>query len=478
MATQSAPLVPSTYAGRAARGVRAAVGGSLAAGRTPRALVVALALFLVVNFARAHEGFYFLLPLHLAQVTGIPLILLALAKLPREQLRAVLSTRPGRCVLFIGAMMVLSVPLSIWPGHSVAYLRSTAPISYMMFVTTAAVLVDRQAIPLVLRAEVLAAASGAIRMQLPGAPVYMEGGIPRALFGWTYDPNDTAVLFLVTIPLAIYLATRRGAARWLWYGVALIMVLAIVRTGSRGGMLGMGAMLGALVLLSPARQRARLMTAGAAAAVVFVGAVQANPVLRARFASTFETDYNQTATNGRIEIWKRGMYYMATHPATGVGIDNFTVAELRIGSGLKQQQGITDRHMFTAHNSLVQIGAELGVPGLLAFLGMVATAAAGLWRIRSRASASGEAAADDAALASSVLTSITGLFAGGFFLSLAYSPMTYFTYALAAAVIARGVRAIDNNQTGAVVVTRPTGRRGGLWRPQLIAGSSAQRPLW
>jgi O-antigen ligase len=452
------------------------------AGATPRALVIALAAFLVINFARAHEGFWALAPLHLAQVTGVPLIILAATKLPRAQLRAVMSTAPAKWMMFIGLMMILSLPLSIWRGHSFAYLRDTAPISYMMFATTAAVLIDARAVPLVLRAEVLAAATGAVRMHLPGATVVMEGGIPRVLFGWTYDPNDTAVLFLVSIPVALYLANRPGARSLVWYAAALVMVVSIVKTGSRGGLLGMGAMLAALVLLAPPRQRTRLFGAGFVAALAFLFAVQSNPALRARFGSTFEKDYNRTATNGRVELWKRGMHYMVTHPVTGVGINNFSVAELGIGTELKKQQGITDRRMFTAHNSFVQVGAELGFPGLLAFLAVLATSARGLWRIRRRAVRDRESARvlDEAALASAVITSIVGLTVGGFFLSLAYSPMTYFTYALAAAVIARaaaqgaaGVGALAAGDVPvAAVARRRAGRRGGIAFAHQTAGAA------
>jgi O-antigen ligase len=461
-------------AGAPRPGLSARLSGAVAAaGATPRVLVLVLAAFLVVNFARAHEMVPQLAVLRLGRLSGIPLVFLALQRLPRRQLRGALRTGPGRGMLFIAAMMLLSVPFSIWRGNSFGYIKGTGLISYIMFVTTAGVLVDRAAVPTVLRTVTLAVAAGATRMLLPGAPVYMEGDIPRALFSYTYDPNDTAALFLVCIPLALYLANRAGARAWLWYGSALVMVLGMVRTGSRGGLLGLGAMVATLVVLAPPRLRGRLCGAAAAAVLAFGVVVQGNAELRDRFMSTFsseQTDYNYTAANGRIEIWKRGLRYMVTHPLTGVGIANFTTAELVIGSEIKRQKGIYSKHMFTAHNSLIQIGAELGIPGFCAYLFVFGSAMAGLLRVRRRALAAARgglaAALDTGALASAVMTSLVALFVGGMFLSLAYSPITLFTFAMCAALIAAAPAALSTAAGGAAAAPaappRPPGRRGGL----------------
>lgn len=462
-------------AGLGARPAGHATAGPGFGGHTPRPLVLALAAFLAINFARVHEGFWVLAPLHLGQVTGVPLILLALTKLPRDQMRAALRTGPGRGMLFIGLMMILSIPLSIWIGNSVAYVRSNAVISYIMFVTTAAVLVDRGALPVVLRTEVLGVAVGAARMFLPGARLFMEGNTPRYLFGWTYDPNDTAVLFVVTIPIALYLGNQRGRwyVRLVWYAAALLMVMGIVRTGSRGGLIGLGAMLATLVLLAPPRHRVRIIGAGVGAALVFGIGVQRDPILRERFASVLDSsgqDYNYTSVNGRVEIWKRGVYYMVTHPLTGVGIDNFRVAEMGIGAELKRRKGVEDYHMFTAHNSLVQIGAELGFPGLIAYLFVVVSSIWGMVRVRRGAIAARRRTgvdSDDAGLASAVVTALVGVFVGGLFLSLAYSPMTAFVFALSAAVIAGAGTGGPGPVAGvshASAAVRSPKRRGGLAR--------------
>ena len=410
--------------------------------------MVTLAAFLVIAFARAHELFSFLIPLRLGKLIGLPLLIVAYQRLPRAQMRAALRTGPSRGAMAVGVMMLLSVPLSIWIGNSVGYLKSTAYVTVITFVVTASVLVDRRAIPAILATEVIAVGLGATRMLLPNPPTVFEESAPRVFYGYSYDPNDCAALFLLTIPLALYLAGRLRKTRLVWYGLAMIMVGALVRTGSRGGMLGFGALVATLAVLAPPRQRARLAGAAAAAVIGFGVLVSQNVSLQARFASTFDSsqsDYNYTETNGRIEIWKRGLYYMATHPVTGVGIANFMTAEYQIGSELKAAKGITDHHMLTAHNSEIQIGAELGIPGLAAYLYMLGSAMRGMWRkrrqgiaARKRLGASAPSVEDEVALASAVLTALVAIFVAGSFLSLAYSPITLFACALAAGVLAGG----------------------------------------
>lgn len=412
--------------------------------------MVTLSAFLIIAFARTHELFSFLMPLRLGKLIGLPLVIVAYQRLPRAQVRVAMRTGPSRGAMAIGLMMLLSVPLSIWIGNSVGYLKSTASITAITFLVTASVLVDRRAIPVVLGTEVIAVGMGAARMLMPNPPTVFEGDAFRIHYGFTYDPNDCAALFLLTIPLALYLAGRLPKYKLIWYVLAAVMIGAVVRTGSRGGMLGFGALVLTLGVLAPPKQRIRMAGVGLLAALAFGGLVSQNAALRARFASTFdssESDYNYTETNGRIEIWKRGIRYMVTHPVTGVGIANFMIAEYQIGSVLKAERGITDRHMLTAHNSPIQIGAELGIPGLFAYLYMMGASARGMWRKRRAGIAArvrsgpgpGTAALDnEVALASATLTALIAIFIASMFLSLAYSPITLFACALAAGVIAGG----------------------------------------
>jgi O-antigen ligase len=87
-----------------------------------------------------------------------------------------------------------------------------------------------------------------------------------------------------------------------------------------------------------------------------------------------------------------------------------------------------------AHNTYVQAGAELGFPGLLLLLGMIATAFMSLQRAARRALRASPGGSEVSRLAQSLMAAIVGFAVGAFFLSLAYADMLYMLIALTIAL--------------------------------------------
>src|SRR5207245_416927 len=141
---------------------------------------------------------------------------------------------------------------------------------------------------------------------------------------------------------------------------------------------------------------------------------------------------NRTGETGRLQIWQRGIGYMFTHPVLGVGAYNFGVAEGTISPLARLQEYNIGVPWSAAHNSFVQVGAELGIPGLLLLLTAIASALATLRRA-ARAKPRGPAGPrPPPPLAQALMGSFIGFVVGGFFLSLAYSDMFYTLLGLAA----------------------------------------------
>src|SRR5678815_3555338 len=84
-----------------------------------------------------------------------------------------------------------------------------------------------------------------------------------------------------------------------------------------------------------------------------------------------ESDYNRTDETGRVQIWKRGIGYMLSNPLLGVGAGNFPAAEGLLSPFAQRQQFGVGVRWSAAHNTLVQVGAELGVVGLVLFVALV-----------------------------------------------------------------------------------------------------------
>src|SRR5438128_1701254 len=99
-----------------------------------------------------------------------------------------------------------------------------------------------------------------------------------------------------------------------------------------------------------------------------------------------------------------------------------------------QERGIGVR-WGAAHNSFIQVGAELGIPGLLLFVGVIASALASLGRLARNARRTGPAGMGVSRLAQSLMAALVGFVAGAFFLSLAYADMLYMLVALAIALV-------------------------------------------
>ncbi len=235
----------------------------------------------------------------------------------------------------------------------------------------------------------------------------------------SYDPNELAALCSFSLAFALGNLRARGLLnRGIGLAAAAVAVLIILRTGSRGGAIGIGVVL-LLTLLSLPRT---WIIPGLLLAVVASagGWAVAPPTFKERVLSigSLNEDYNANSYGGRKAIWTRGLSYLTDHPVTGVGISNYSEAE---GQALA---AIGKRGLwYNAHNMFVQIGAELGVPGLLLMLALLAGAFKTAWT--AWASREGTIAYPEAlvALASFVTT--------GLFLSLAYSEMLAFVAGIA-----------------------------------------------
>jgi len=238
-----------------------------------------------------------------------------------------------------------------------------------------------------------------------------------------YDANDFATLAVTAIPLALYfvLSAQRPLVRAAAALSIAVLIPGFLRSGSRGGFIAFVVMLAFLVMrYRGIPLRVRLVVA-AAVAVAFL-AFATDKYWDQMTTIGSDTDYNMTEESGRINIWRRGVGYMFDNPMFGVGPNNFPVAEGTLSPFAARAQMGRGVRWNAAHNSYVQAGAELGIPGLLLFLAVIASALLALRRAGRQGGG---------ALSSALTASLLGFVVGAFFLSLAYSEMLYTLVALA-----------------------------------------------
>jgi probable O-glycosylation ligase (exosortase A-associated) len=167
------------------------------------------------------------------------------------------------------------------------------------------------------------------------------------------DNNCVAISLVTCTGLAFFLGLHVQSwwQKAVGFGAAALMAHAILFSFSRGGMLALVITGVAAFLLIPKRPSYYVIFALAVALVVRL----AGPAVIERFSTTFvEAGQRDESADSRIRLWRACWDSMKKHPF-GVGPNHFPL--------------IADRYGFRrgkeAHSVWLQIGAELGFPGLL-----------------------------------------------------------------------------------------------------------------
>lgn len=210
-----------------------------------------------------------------------------------------------------------------------------------------------------------------------GPPTYTIDGITRA-FGSFGAPNPFALWLELTVPpvlaIAVVLWTHPVAvppfARLVVSFAAMSGVAALLLTQSRGGYLGLLAIAFVTgLLLLPQRIRGLGLVALAIGVIALLligpsrvgfGRLSGNAL---GLDSSVAISTENFAARERYAHWQAGWSMMAGNPWTGVGAGNFDARYREYTSVWRFR--IPRGH---AHSSIVQAGAQAGLPGLAAYL--------------------------------------------------------------------------------------------------------------
>ncbi len=413
------------------------------ASRSEMAIAPFLGLYLGYAVVRLPEVFSFMeIPKGPMTMMLIFLAMLGIATPPEAWKLIWAQSKALRLATIILGIVLVTIPIGIWPSGSLDFLRQRYLIAFVVFLACLVFLRDRRTMRVAAALFVLsvtAVSANVLQTYDPNAVVLNEDGDPidpeviaarpelrrLAVVGIGLDSNDFGAIIVAAFPLALWLSVGSAGRRLFWTGMAGVMVLALVPTQSRGSMLGLLA--SATVLIGAgARGWRRVATALLLAAAVGVFAYMAvKGGASDRFSDFGADDYN-LSNDGRIFFWKQGMVWMLKRP-WGYGIANFPT-----------YFGDLNGPERAAHSSWVQYGMELGVAGLATFILLCGTLIQGLRRLRKVAVAA-RGSNPEAALyeiqAGHMLALITGVLVTGSFLSNAYYPMMYMTLGMAAATL-------------------------------------------
>jgi len=174
-----------------------------------------------------------------------------------------------------------------------------------------------------------------------------------------------ALVLLLPIALARLAFPAPGLPRYerLVAGLAaLSMTAVLVLTKSRGGLVAFAAALAALCVL---RWRRGWLAIAIAALAAGAGAWR---IGLPRLVEALSATQTLGGLDGRLEVWSRAIYMLQDFPFTGIGMGTFKQVANAMYPFFLAGPNADVPH---AHNLFLQVGVDLGLPGLVAYLALL-----------------------------------------------------------------------------------------------------------
>jgi O-antigen ligase len=340
-----------------------------------------LLAFTTVLLLRPQDTIRALNPLHLAEVFAIvgiaPMIMHRMAR----RLPVFRVTPETVALALFGMVMAATVPFSIWPGGALNVFLDIYVKFFIVFVLIMNTLTTPQRLDQITWLIVLCVGVIAARGVVDNARGVnlVEGsrlaGPVSGIFG---NPNDLALNMVTFLPAAIVFALTRSYSPLRRVTAAVIvglMLATIVFTKSRSGAVGLAAMVATLVVLG------RKVRPGFGA-LTLAAVIVAMPMMPASFwdrmstivdAKKDEQQFTGSREARRI-LMEEAIDTFVDRPFTGVGAGQF----------VNYNPPGREQRWREAHNSLLQVAADLGAFGVLAFLFLIiraGIAATSTWRM-------------------------------------------------------------------------------------------------
>jgi len=237
------------------------------------------------------------------------------------------------------------------------------------------------------------------------------------------DENDFALCIDMAIPYAIFLIFSNVTAKrekLLLSGAALIMILAVGATLSRGGMVGCAAMLMTVVWFGKSRFKIALVLA-----FLMVAAVPFLPPTLFKEAASIDNKDDKTAKD-RFRSWQMGWMMFADAPIQGVGVGNYPWRVLDYEMRMPDYKPGHGNHAGrVAHSLWFTLIPEYGLIGIFIYFWLIVHVFKRCRYIIRRCSAKGNGIEDAelyATFAKAIIASLVAFMAAGTFISVLYYP--------------------------------------------------------
>jgi O-antigen ligase len=267
-------------------------------------------------------------------------------------------------IIGFGAIILGGIPFSFWPGGTYTVLTEVYVKVVLVFMAMIATLTTVAKIRSFLWTIVLGStyvAAMTIANFARGASVVEGDRLTGAGGGVFGNPNDLALNMLAFLPFTLVLAlhSARALSRWFAGLAALLMLTCTVLTKSRGGFLGLIAVVLVLFLLGGRIKRGFRV-------VIVAACLLTLPLLPASFWSrmgslTGATEDETGSWDARQRLLQDGWQAFCERPLMGVGAGQFQAYNMPWRREPWRE----------THNVWLQVAAEMGVVGVVAFAFLV-----------------------------------------------------------------------------------------------------------
>jgi putative inorganic carbon (hco3(-)) transporter len=233
------------------------------------------------------------------------------------------------------------------------------------------------------------------------------------------DANYFATCMLLVMPMAVcFVKVDSSRLRRCFCAASLaIMLIAFTLASSRGGLVGLCVAVLCMILRSGQSRRAAIVITISVIPLLILS--PASPL--SRMLHPNYGDY--VGAQVRREFWSAGLDMISSHPITGIGLGNFTAQS--VSKEVEGFQGI-------ACNTFLEVAAELGIPGFLAYCAVVAGALFSAGRLRAEGKRNHNAFLQYAGQA--IQAGLLGFSAAAVFVSAEYQKPFWIMAALTSAV--------------------------------------------
>jgi putative inorganic carbon (HCO3(-)) transporter len=336
-----------------------------------------LLLFTILLFFRPQDQIQLLAQAHLNNVAAlIGLTAMIGMKLSRGQpLTRLTPELIG--VTALAFVAAITIPLSFWPGGAFNYFETYILPVVLIFALAINTVTSPRRVERITWVIVLAFGYMSARVcfdYMRGVNLLEGGRATGPVGGFFQNPNDLALNLASFVPFAFMYVKRPGPPlkRLVCLGISVVMLAAIIFTKSRGGTLGTLAMLITFLLI------ARVLSPIALIGLILAGMLIL-PAMPDNFWSRMAsiTDAKKDDTGSREErriLLQQGWTVFLESPLTGVGAGQFRNYWHR---GLPKK-------WHEVHNVWLQLAAEIGIFGVIAFAFLVIRGFSAAWWTRKR----------------------------------------------------------------------------------------------